>query len=401
MTPMNRRHFLMSTAVMAGGAAVRGLPESRTKPSGSPSSAAADGAGSHVQRVAGAAERRDRRPVRRRRGAHRGEAEDPRVEGPEEAGHLRRLPQAARGQVDRRGLDRHAESLAHAADDLGLPGGQGRLRREAAARTTCSSRSRSSPRRASTTASCSRAVRAGRHPRSGKRVAAARRGRVRRGLHVPRPLLQVARQHRQVPGRPDGPRREVRATPSARRRTSRPTTPRTCRRSNYDLWLGPAPKRAFNRNRFHYNWHWFWDTGNGDLGNQGIHEVDIARWGLGVTHPTKVSAIGGKFMFDDEQETPNTMYGVVRVRRRRQEEDDDVRSAALDLAARSRHQRREARQHDRQSVLRIEGLSRHRQLQQVLLVPGQGSDARARRRPRATRTTPTSSTPCAAASART
>src|SRR2546425_7411861 len=75
---------------------------------------------------------------------------------------------------------------------------------------------------------------------------------------------------------------------------------------DYDLWLGPAPKRPFNRNRFHYNWHWFWDTGNGDLGNQGIHEVDISRWGLGVRHPTKVSMIGGKFMFDDDQETPNT-----------------------------------------------------------------------------------------------
>ena len=76
---------------------------------------------------------------------------------------------------------------------------------------------------------------------------------------------------------------------------------------DYDLWTGPAPMREFTKNRFHYNWHWFWDTGNGDLGNQGIHEVDIARWGLGVTHPTKVSAIGGKFMFDDDQETPNTI----------------------------------------------------------------------------------------------
>jgi predicted dehydrogenase len=76
---------------------------------------------------------------------------------------------------------------------------------------------------------------------------------------------------------------------------------------DYDLWTGPAPKREFTMNRFHYNWHWMWDTGNGDLGNQGIHEVDIARWGLGVTHPTKVSAIGGKFMFDDDQETPNTL----------------------------------------------------------------------------------------------
>jgi predicted dehydrogenase len=76
---------------------------------------------------------------------------------------------------------------------------------------------------------------------------------------------------------------------------------------DYDLWLGPAPKHAFTRNRFHYNWHWIWDYGNGDLGNQGIHEVDIARWGLGVKYPTKVSAIGGHFMFDDDQQTPNTL----------------------------------------------------------------------------------------------
>jgi predicted dehydrogenase len=76
---------------------------------------------------------------------------------------------------------------------------------------------------------------------------------------------------------------------------------------HYDLWLGPAPKHAFTKNRFHYNWHWFWDYGNGDLGNQGIHEVDIARWGLGVRYPTKVSAMGGHFMFDDDQETPNTI----------------------------------------------------------------------------------------------
>jgi len=76
---------------------------------------------------------------------------------------------------------------------------------------------------------------------------------------------------------------------------------------DYDLWLGPAPKRPFSRNRFHYNWHWFWDYGNGDLGNQGIHEIDIARWGLGVRYPVKVSAIGNHFLFDDDQETPNTL----------------------------------------------------------------------------------------------
>jgi predicted dehydrogenase len=76
---------------------------------------------------------------------------------------------------------------------------------------------------------------------------------------------------------------------------------------HYDLWLGPAPQHEFTANRFHYNWHWLWDYGNGDLGNQGVHQVDAARWGLGVRYPTKVSAIGGHFMFDDDQETPNTL----------------------------------------------------------------------------------------------
>ena len=76
---------------------------------------------------------------------------------------------------------------------------------------------------------------------------------------------------------------------------------------NYDLWLGPAPDRGFTRNRYHYNWHWFWDTGNGDLGNQGIHEMDTARWGLGVGFPNKVTAMGGHVMFDDDQETPNVL----------------------------------------------------------------------------------------------
>ena len=76
---------------------------------------------------------------------------------------------------------------------------------------------------------------------------------------------------------------------------------------HYDLWLGPAPLHEFTTNRFHYNWHWMWDYGNGDLGNQGIHQVDMARWGLGVKYPTKISAIGGHFMFDDDQETPNTL----------------------------------------------------------------------------------------------
>ena len=79
---------------------------------------------------------------------------------------------------------------------------------------------------------------------------------------------------------------------------------------HYDLWLGPAPQREYTRNRFHYTWHWFWDYGNGDIGNQGIHEMDLTRWLLDVKYPTKVTAIGGHFMFDDDQETPNTLVAL-------------------------------------------------------------------------------------------
>jgi predicted dehydrogenase len=76
---------------------------------------------------------------------------------------------------------------------------------------------------------------------------------------------------------------------------------------DYDLWLGPASRRAFNRNRFHYNWHWHWEYGNGDTGNQGPHQFDVARWGLGQgEHPVKISSAGGLFgVADSSQETPN------------------------------------------------------------------------------------------------
>ena len=76
---------------------------------------------------------------------------------------------------------------------------------------------------------------------------------------------------------------------------------------DWDKFRGPAPMIPFSKNHFLYNWHWFWDTGNGDIGNQGVHEMDIARWGLGVDLPHSVVASGGKYVYDDDQETPNTL----------------------------------------------------------------------------------------------
>jgi len=89
-----------------------------------------------------------------------------------------------------------------------------------------------------------------------------------------------------------------------------PYTKQYLSKVDYNLWQGPAPEHPFNRNRFHYNWHWNWNYGNGDMGNQGVHEMDIARWGLGVTLPTKISSIGGHFVFDDAQQTPNDQITV-------------------------------------------------------------------------------------------
>lgn len=76
--------------------------------------------------------------------------------------------------------------------------------------------------------------------------------------------------------------------------------------ANYDRWLGSAPKHAFTKNRWHYNWHWFWDYGCGDIGNDGIHQIDMARWGLDVGYPKRVTASGGQLAYDDDHETPDT-----------------------------------------------------------------------------------------------
>ena len=77
---------------------------------------------------------------------------------------------------------------------------------------------------------------------------------------------------------------------------------------DYDLWLGPAPLTPLHRKKLHYDWHWVWPTGNGDLGNQGIHQMDLARWALGVDALSpKVFSVGGRFGYVDDGETPNSI----------------------------------------------------------------------------------------------
>ncbi|HYW80177.1 MAG TPA: Gfo/Idh/MocA family oxidoreductase [Thermoguttaceae bacterium] len=83
---------------------------------------------------------------------------------------------------------------------------------------------------------------------------------------------------------------------------------------DFNLWLGPAPKQPYHGNIVHYNWHWFWDFGNGEIGNQGVHQMDVARWAVeaatGQTLPKSVISLGGRFGYEDQGQTPNTQLTI-------------------------------------------------------------------------------------------
>lgn len=76
---------------------------------------------------------------------------------------------------------------------------------------------------------------------------------------------------------------------------------------DYEQWVGPGKWRPYSKQHVHYNWHWTWDYGNGEIGNQGIHETDMMQWGLGVTQPTRLTSMGGQYLWDDHRETPELL----------------------------------------------------------------------------------------------
>jgi predicted dehydrogenase len=81
---------------------------------------------------------------------------------------------------------------------------------------------------------------------------------------------------------------------------------------DWNLWVGPGPMQPFTRNLVHYNWHWFWDFGNGEIGNNGVHHIDIARWGLNKELPSEIFSTGGRFGYRDQGQTPNTQVATFR-----------------------------------------------------------------------------------------
>jgi predicted dehydrogenase len=75
---------------------------------------------------------------------------------------------------------------------------------------------------------------------------------------------------------------------------------------DYSLWQGPAPEQPYRSNILHYNWHWFWNWGTGEMGNNGVHSMDLARWGLQVELPSRITCGGNRYFYQDDWETPDS-----------------------------------------------------------------------------------------------
>ena len=199
-----------------------------------------------------------------------------------------------RRQGARRRLGRDLQPLALADHDLGLPGGQGRLCREA---DQPQHLRRAQVRRSGTKVQPRRPAR---HAEPQQPVLGQTRSRRCNRASIGK-LLVSRGQCEQAGGK-------GRASIGYRPITTPPSD------LDFNIWLGPAPMQPFHENLLHYNWHWFWDTGNGEIGNQGVHQMDIARWGIKAGNlPTKVYSLGGRFLHDgpDQAQTPNMQMAVM------------------------------------------------------------------------------------------
>ena len=94
---------------------------------------------------------------------------------------------------------------------------------------------------------------------------------------------------------------------------------------DYDLWVGPGKWRAYSKKHVHYNWHWTWDFGNGEIGNQGIHELDMLQWGLDVTLPDEIVSSGGRYLWEDHRETPEMLTTLMQFKPERKMAEVAVR----------------------------------------------------------------------------
>ncbi len=94
---------------------------------------------------------------------------------------------------------------------------------------------------------------------------------------------------------------------------------------DYDLWVGPGKWRPYSKKHVHYNWHWTWDFGNGEIGNQGIHELDMLQWGLDVTLPDEIVSSGGRYLWEDHRETPEMLTTLMQFKPERKMAEVAVR----------------------------------------------------------------------------
>ena len=305
MRPIDRRQFLTESAFLAAAAAAAGNldnarcpprrrppPRRKDRPASNcawPSSASTAGAWPR-RRLRRQAQLRHHHHLRRRSRRHR-PGHEARREG---AGQGRRsyeqdIRKVVEDKDDRRRQHRHAQPLARPGRHLGLQAGKDVYVEKPVSHNVSEGR-----RIVEAARKYNKICQTGTQSRSmqghARRHRLPARRQARQGEAGPRPVLQAPAEHRQ-----------------GGRRRSRP--PKTV---DYDLWCGPAPQDAAAcARRLHYDWHWIWDYGNGDLGNQGIHEMDKARWGLNKNElPRTVISVGGRFGYVDDGETANTQSSV-------------------------------------------------------------------------------------------